>query len=90
MARARIDATGDDPRQFHRGVALVPLDDPPELPGFQGYFLFVVEGIEASGCVMRRSCDSQLTPTTSGRGAEGLPAGNGDLKDGLTSVASVG
>jgi hypothetical protein len=35
--------------------------------------LFVVEGIEMSGCMVRRSCDSQLTPTNSGRGAEGLP-----------------
>lgn len=52
--------------------------------------LVMGEGIEASGCIMRRSCDSQLTPTNSGRGAYGLPAGTGDLKDGLTRVAGVG
>ena len=29
------------------------------------------EGIEASGCIVRRSCDPQLTPTKSGRGQAG-------------------
>ena len=33
-----------------------------------GPALVMDEGIEASGCIARRCCDSQLTPTNSGRG----------------------
>jgi hypothetical protein len=62
MARARIDAAGDDPRQFHRGRSL---HGAPKL---------------------RLSAHANEL----GKGADGLPAGTGDLKDGLTRAAGEG
>lgn len=74
MVRARIDATGETVRQFHRGVALAYLDDHPA-PAFSGdissmpskkpsRLVAQCAGVEAPG-----SCDRPREGSADGRGA---------------------